>query len=59
MIFKKKTIIGEQHGVSFMNGEVAFQGFSMSVYCYLIDGVLIDTGAQSLHKYFEAFIDAC
>ncbi|CAM5223774.1 Glyoxylase-like metal-dependent hydrolase (Beta-lactamase superfamily II) OS=Ureibacillus acetophenoni OX=614649 GN=SAMN05877842_10355 PE=4 SV=1 [Ureibacillus acetophenoni] len=58
MIFKKKTIIGEQHGVSFMNGEVAFQGFSMSVYCYLIDGVLIDTGAQSLHKYFEAFIDA-
>ena len=28
----------------------------MSVYSYLIDGVLIDTGAQSLHKYFEAFI---
>lgn len=57
VIFKKKAITGENHGVSYMNGEISFQGFTMSVYSYLIDGVLIDTGAQSLHKYFEAFID--
>ncbi|HWL25921.1 MAG TPA: MBL fold metallo-hydrolase [Ureibacillus sp.] len=57
MIFKKSAIIGEQHGVSYINGKIAMQGFSMNVYCYLIDGVLIDTGAKSLHKYFENFID--
>lgn len=27
------------------------------MYSYLTDGVLIDTGAQSLHKFFEPFID--
>jgi len=56
VIFKKNAIIGEINGISYMNGKVAFQDFSMNVYSYLIDGVLIDTGAQSLHKYFEAFI---
>lgn len=57
MLLKKKAISGERNGVSFLNGQVKFQGVSLNVYSYLVDGVLIDTGAQSLHKYFEAFID--
>lgn len=57
VIFKKNANTGEKHGVSYMNGQVSMQGFSMNVYSYQIDGVLIDTGARSLHKYFEAFID--
>ncbi|KGR77743.1 beta-lactamase [Ureibacillus manganicus DSM 26584] len=57
VIFKKSAMIGEKNGVSYMNGKVSLQGFSMNVYSYLIDGVLIDTGARSLHKYFESFID--
>ncbi len=57
MILKKNAITGEMHGVSYLNGKVTFQGFSMNVYSFLIDGVLIDTGARSLHKYFESFID--
>nr|WP_232337009.1 MBL fold metallo-hydrolase [Lysinibacillus timonensis] len=57
MLFKKNAVTGEINGVSYINGQIEFQGFSMNVYSYLTDGVLIDTGAQSLHKYFEQFID--
>ncbi|BDH61783.1 hypothetical protein MTP04_19130 [Lysinibacillus sp. PLM2] len=57
MFFKKKGIIGEKNGVSYINGEVGWHNFSLNVYSYLIDGILIDTGAHSLHKYFKAFID--
>lgn len=57
MLLKKRSVSGEKNGVSYLNGEVRFQSVSLNVYCYLIDGVLIDTGSQSLHKQFEAFID--
>lgn len=57
MLLKKKSHLGEKNGVSYLNGQVKFQSVSLNVYCYLIDGVLIDTGAQSLHKYFESFIN--
>jgi len=57
MFFKKKADVGEKHGVSFINGEVTFQRVALNVYSYVVDGVLIDTGAKTLQKYFEAFID--
>ncbi|MEH7252889.1 MBL fold metallo-hydrolase [Neobacillus niacini] len=57
MFLKKTSVVGEKNGVSYLNGKVKFQGVSLNVYCYFVDGVLIDTGSQSLHKYFEAFID--
>lgn len=57
MFLKKKSSLGEKNGVSYLNGEVRFQSVSLNVYNYLVDGVLIDTGAQSLHTFFESFID--
>ncbi|MEH7177531.1 MBL fold metallo-hydrolase [Neobacillus vireti] len=57
MLLKKSYIAGEKHGVSYVNGKVKFQGVSLNVYSYFVDGVLIDTGSQSLHKYFQTFID--
>ncbi|MEH7612023.1 MBL fold metallo-hydrolase [Gottfriedia acidiceleris] len=57
MFLKKKSYLGEKNGVSYLNGEVEFQSVSLNVYSYLVDGVLIDTGSQSLHRYFESFID--
>lgn len=56
-LFLKKTAdVGEKNGVSYLNGKVKFQGVSLNVYSYSVDGVLIDTGSQSLHKFFEDFI---
>ncbi|MEQ6389365.1 MBL fold metallo-hydrolase [Bacillaceae bacterium S4-13-58] len=57
MLLKKRSSSGEKNGVTYLNGEVSFQGVSLNVYSYLIDGVLIDTGALSLHKYFQPFMD--
>lgn len=57
MFLKKKSISGEKNGVSYLNGEVKFQSILLNVYSYLVDGVLIDTGSQSLRKHFELFID--
>ncbi|WP_090831783.1 MULTISPECIES: MBL fold metallo-hydrolase [unclassified Bacillus (in: firmicutes)] len=58
MFLKKNSFLGEKNGVSYLDGVIKFKGVSLNVYSYLVDGVLIDTGAQSLHKYFEAFIDS-
>ncbi|WP_422785206.1 MBL fold metallo-hydrolase [Sporosarcina globispora] len=57
MFVQKKASTGEKNGVSYLNGQIKFQGVSLNVYSYLTDGVLIDTGAQSLHKFFEPFMD--
>ncbi|WLR54545.1 MBL fold metallo-hydrolase [Mesobacillus subterraneus] len=57
MFLKKSAVKGDKNGVTYMNGQVRFQGVSLNVYSYAVDGILIDTGAQSLKKYFEAFID--
>jgi endoribonuclease LACTB2 len=57
MFLKRSSSFGEKNGVTYLNGEVKIQNFSLNVYCYVVDGVLIDTGSKSLHKYFEPFID--
>ena len=57
MLLKKIANTGEVNGVSYMNGQVKFQDVSLNVYSFVVDGVMIDTGSQSLHKHFERFID--
>lgn len=57
LFLKKKAFRGERSGVSYINGQVRFQGVSLNVYSYAVDGILIDTGAQSLKEFFKAFID--
>jgi endoribonuclease LACTB2 len=49
--FKQKTI----NEVIIGNGTVAFQGVQLNVHCFIVDGVLIDTGAKSLEKQFNPF----
>lgn len=56
MFIKKRASSGETNGVSYLNGEVKVNGYTLNVYCFVTDGILIDTGAHSLHKYFELFI---
>jgi endoribonuclease LACTB2 len=58
VFLKKISQYGEKQNVSYLNGKITFQGVSLNVYSYLVDGVLIDTGAQSLHKHFKPFIDS-
>ena len=55
MLLKKSIEFGSNHNVNYANGKVTFGKVSLNVYCYLIDGVLIDTGSRSLNKYFEPF----
>lgn len=57
MLLKKTSHTGEKNDVSYLNGKVKFQSVALNVYSYVVDGVLIDTGSQSLHKHFEPFID--
>ncbi|MGM0903894.1 MAG: MBL fold metallo-hydrolase [Bacillota bacterium] len=51
--FEQQTI----NDVTFGNGTVAVQGVKLNVHCFVIDGVLIDTGAQSLAKEFKPFFN--
>lgn len=55
MVLKKKSFINEIENVRFMNGFVSLSSVNLNVYCYEIDGVLIDTGSQSLLKEFTPF----
>lgn len=52
MLVKKSFERGEQSGVATGNGKLSFGGVKLNVYSYFLDGVLIDTGAQSLRKPF-------
>lgn len=49
--FKQQTI----NDVAIGNGTVTFQGVKLNVHCFVVDGVLIDTGAKSLEKEFKPF----
>ncbi len=44
--FTKETI----NNVHMANGTVSFRGIRLNVYCFVVDGVLIDTSAKSLKK---------
>ncbi len=56
MLLKKHFEQGTVNGVTYGNGTVAFQGVKLNVYSYIVDGVCIDTGAQSLRKAFQPFL---
>lgn len=45
------------NGVQIGNGRIAFQSVKLNVHCFLVDGVLIDTGAKSLEKHFIPFFN--
>ena len=52
----EKSIEIEQTGdVQCALGKVAVQGFGMSVYSFYVDGLLIDTGSNSLAQEFQSF----
>ncbi|MBS4175076.1 MBL fold metallo-hydrolase [Bacillus sp. FJAT-49736] len=55
MLFKKDFIQQTVNGVRLGNGTIAFRGFKLNVHCFFVDGILIDTGAKSLEKYFKEF----
>lgn len=55
---KKRCILGESSGVRYINGILSWQGVQLNVHCFETDGVLIDTGAQSLLEGFKPFFAA-
>lgn len=57
VLLKKSFEQDTVNGVRMGNGRVAFRGFKMNVHCFLTDGVLIDTGAKSLEKYFVPYLN--
>ncbi len=56
MLLKRSIDFGSHHNVSYANGKVSLGKVSLNVYCFILDGVLIDTGSKSLSKYFEPFL---
>ncbi|WP_445480094.1 MBL fold metallo-hydrolase [Lysinibacillus irui] len=56
-MFTRDTSIEIQHNghVQSAQGKVAIQGFGMSVYSFFVDGLLIDTGSNSLAQEFQSF----
>lgn len=55
MLLKKSIDYGSYQNITYANGVVTLGKVSLNVYCYMIDGVLIDTGSRSLSKHFEPF----
>lgn len=55
MIFQKHFEAQTINGVRMGNGIIAFRGIKLNVHVFFVDGVLIDTGAQSLAKFFRPF----
>ena len=56
MLLKKSIELGEQKGVRFVNGKVSIQKVSLNVYCYEVDGLLIDTGSRTLKNEIQDFL---
>ncbi len=52
---KTKSKQDEVSNVRFVNGVVQLNSVKLNVYCFETDGVLIDTGSQSLSEEFKAF----
>ena len=47
----------KKNGVQMGNGTISLFNVRMNVYVFCVDGVLIDTGSQSLEKQFRPFFD--
>ena len=57
MLVKTKTKVGEQSNVRFINGFVSLGPVTLNVFCFEMDGVLIDTGAKSILHAFKPFFE--
>ncbi|PTL38197.1 MBL fold metallo-hydrolase [Alkalicoccus saliphilus] len=55
MLLKRSFTEDTVNGVQIGCGTVAFQNMKLHVYSYYTDGILIDTGADSLHRLFRSF----
>lgn len=57
MLIKTYTKQNNTQNVRYIQGFVHFNKIKLSVYCYEIDGVLIDTGSASLLPSFQPFFE--
>ena len=57
MFLKSGFTVKEKSGVTMANGTVATKGVKLNVYCYTMDGVLIDTGSKTLEQELIPFFD--
>ncbi len=55
MLLKKAFAQNKVNGVLMGNGTVSLQSVKMNVYCFYLDGVLIDTGPRILAKELQPF----
>lgn len=55
MLLNEKSERQTVGDVQMLNGFVSFQGVRLNVYSFAVDGLLIDTGAQSLLEQFKPF----
>ncbi|MCP6681950.1 MBL fold metallo-hydrolase [Bacillus nakamurai] len=55
MLFRKNLHAGKVKDVHFANGSIQFLSVKLNVYCYVTDGILIDSGARSLAPQFRDF----
>jgi len=57
MLFHKKIEWGNKGDITFVNGMIQFQAVKLNVYSFVVDGIAIDAGSQSLAKQFQSFFD--
>ncbi|SES27907.1 MBL fold metallo-hydrolase [Salipaludibacillus aurantiacus] len=57
MLLKKSFAKDTVNGVQIGGGTVAFQNVKLNVYSFYTDGILIDTGANSLQHLFRPFFN--
>ncbi|MGG0718453.1 MBL fold metallo-hydrolase [Robertmurraya massiliosenegalensis] len=55
MLVKRKSIRGEHEKVRYIQGLVSLHNVQLNVYCFEVDGLLVDTGAQVLLNEFKPF----
>lgn len=56
MFLKRSVDFGSHDNVSYAYGTVTLGKVSLNIYCFMIDGVLIDTGSRSLSRQLETFL---
>src|SRR5690625_1448381 len=57
MFVKTKSAVNEMRNVRFINGLVTLGKMKLNALCFEVDGILIDTGSQSLFNEFKHFFD--
>lgn len=57
MFIKRRAKEDSFKNIRYLNGTVSFQQVRLNVYCYEVDGVLIDTSSYTLINEFQSFIE--